>query len=100
MDGSTIQLIATILCCIMSVLAIIRSGSRKSEDDAREMGKIEAKLDNLEKKLDSLIADSKEAEKKNSKIQEFISRIEEQLKTLFVWRDSVEKRLNNIEQRK
>lgn len=91
MDVPTIQITATIICCVVSALSFIRSGSSKSAIEAKEMGRIE-------QKIDGLVSDVKEIKKQNLESAKMESQTKERLDTLFKWKDSVDKKLNKLEE--
>lgn len=91
-DMATIQLLCTLICCLISVFAFIRSGSNTSAIEAKEMGRIE-------QKLDGLIADVKEIKKQNLESTKMESQMEERINTLFKWKDNVEERVKSLERK-
>lgn len=90
MDIPTIQLATTLICCVVSALSFIRSGSSKSSSDAREMGKIEQKLNDIS-------SDVKDIKKQNLESAKMESQTKERLDTLFKWKDSVDAKISKLE---
>lgn len=94
MDPATISILCTVLAVGISVMSFVRSGSHKSVDDARneakEMGRFEAKLDRLIADMETIKAQNNESIKANS-------RADENFKTLFKWKPVIEDRLSIME---
>lgn len=91
MDPATLQLVCTLVCCLISLLAFVRSGTSTSAIEAKEMGRIE-------QKIDGLVSDVKEIKKQNLESAKMESQTKERLDTLFKWKDSVDIKLNKLEE--
>lgn len=92
MDIATISLIGMFISAIISISSFVRSGSTKSAAEAKEMGRIE-------QKLDSLISDVKEIKKQNLESAKHETQTKERIDTLFRWKDTVENRIGNLEKK-
>jgi len=73
-------------------MSFVRSGSKNSAIEAREMGRIE-------QKIDGLVVDVKEIKEQNLETAKMESQTKERLDTLFKWKDSMEKRIANLERK-
>jgi len=91
-DPSTLTLLIAIIGCIIAVLSFFRSGSNSSAIEAREMGRIE-------QKIDGLISDVREIKEQNFETAKMESQTKERLDTLFKWKDNTEKRLTALERK-
>lgn len=85
-----IKTIPAIVSCIVALAALIRSGTGSSAAEAREMGMIQ-------QKLDSISNDIQEIKAQNAVTAKLETQLEEKVKTLLVWKESVERRLLNME---
>jgi len=92
MDIPIIQLVVVVVSCAVSVAAFVRSGSRKSIEEAKVMGR-------LEEKMDTAIKDLNEIKKQNLEYAKSNTGAEQKFKTLFSWKEATDERLKELERR-
>jgi len=92
MDMPTIQLMALLISCVISIVAFIRSGSGKSVAEAKVMG-------HLEEKLDMALRDLNDIKKQNMEYAKSHTSTEQKLKTLFSWKEDTDERLRELERK-
>jgi len=106
-DLPTIQIAIMIITVAISILSFVRSGSATSASQSREMGKIEAKLDALNCKIDNLMSESHDVEKGYIENKNHLSSVDEKIKTLYeqkrhtdTFEHNIEERVRKLEQQK